>query len=65
MDVHAEFEAIGTAFDTIMGHLRDIEPITDNIIHPTLREASVKLLAQIIAVLGALTQVQQEGRLCE
>ncbi|KAL1664663.1 hypothetical protein GGF50DRAFT_54402, partial [Schizophyllum commune] len=63
MDVYAEFEAIGTAFDTIMGHLRDKEPITDNIIHPTLREACVKLLAQIIAVLGAVTQVQREGRM--
>ncbi|KAL1690703.1 hypothetical protein GGG16DRAFT_55162, partial [Schizophyllum commune] len=64
-DVHDDFEAVGAAFDTLENHLRVIHATADVKIDTTsvLRAASIKLLAQILKVLGIITKVRQDGRL--
>ncbi|KAL1742741.1 hypothetical protein HDZ31DRAFT_65691 [Schizophyllum fasciatum] len=59
--VQEEFEAVSEAFDGIHSHLQVVEYVADA--HPLLREASVKLLVQILVVLGVISKMRKEGRL--
>ncbi|KAL1690547.1 hypothetical protein GGG16DRAFT_125640 [Schizophyllum commune] len=47
-----EYEAVSSVFDTMESHLRIMQPIAPTDIDHALREPSVKLLAQILVVLG-------------
>ncbi|KAI4519020.1 hypothetical protein K525DRAFT_287676 [Schizophyllum commune Loenen D] len=49
---HEEYEAVSSVFDTMESHLRIMQPIAPTDIDHALREPSVKLLAQILVVLG-------------
>ncbi|KAL1727965.1 hypothetical protein EV714DRAFT_216137, partial [Schizophyllum commune] len=60
--VRDDFDAIYAAFDTIEQQLRIIQPAVGEDINSSLREPSVKLLAQILRVLGVITKLQQDGR---
>ncbi|KAL1727979.1 hypothetical protein EV714DRAFT_216136 [Schizophyllum commune] len=61
--VQDDYDAVCTAFETMEAHLRIIQPAVEGDLHPTLREASVKLLAQILTVLGVITKLQKDGRM--
>ncbi|KAL1747089.1 hypothetical protein HDZ31DRAFT_32574 [Schizophyllum fasciatum] len=61
--VQDDFDAVCTAFDTMEQHLRVIQPVVSGQVHAAVREASVKLLAQILTVLGVITKVQKNGRI--
>ncbi|KAI5885779.1 uncharacterized protein SCHCODRAFT_02693399 [Schizophyllum commune H4-8] len=61
--IQDDYDAVCTAFETMEAHLRIIQPAVEGDLHPTLREASVKLLAQILTVLGVITKLQREGRI--
>ncbi|TRM57302.1 hypothetical protein BD626DRAFT_439673 [Schizophyllum amplum] len=59
-----ELDAISDAFDTMAHHLRILKPAAAHVLEDdTLREASVKLLAQILVVLGVIRKVWKQGRL--
>lgn len=58
-----DFDALVDAFDTMEHHLRIVGSIAAPDMHETLREASVKLLAQILIVLGTITNLQKISRL--
>ncbi|KAL1703120.1 hypothetical protein EV121DRAFT_208616, partial [Schizophyllum commune] len=60
--VRDDFDAIYAAFDTMEQQLRIIQPAVGEDINSSLREPSVKLLAQILRVLGVITKLQQDGR---
>ncbi|KAI4518782.1 hypothetical protein K525DRAFT_144757, partial [Schizophyllum commune Loenen D] len=60
--VRDDFDAIYAAFDTMEQQLRIIQPADGEDINSSLREPSVKLLAQILRVLGVITKLQQDGR---
>ena len=61
--VQDDYDAVCTAFETMEAHLRIIQPVVEGDLPPTLREASVKLLAQILTVLGVITKLQKDGRI--
>ncbi|TRM67266.1 hypothetical protein BD626DRAFT_546139 [Schizophyllum amplum] len=63
--VSEELDSIVGAFDTIEHHLRILKPAAarDLLHDEALREASVKLLAQILVVFGVIQKVQNDGRL--
>ena len=61
--VHEEYEAVSSVFDTMESHLRIMQPIAPTDIDHALREPSVKLLAQILVVLGMVRQLQKEKRI--
>ncbi|TRM60931.1 hypothetical protein BD626DRAFT_600801 [Schizophyllum amplum] len=61
--VSEDFDAVLDAFDTMEHHLRIIKPIAAVDMHDALKEASVKLLGQILVVLGVITNLQGKGRL--
>ncbi|TRM59680.1 hypothetical protein BD626DRAFT_572363 [Schizophyllum amplum] len=63
--VSEDFEAIVDAFDTMEHHLRIVKPIAAVDMHDALKEASVKLLGQILVVLGVITNLQKTRRLLE
>ena len=63
--VRDDFDAIYAAFDTMEQQLRIIQPTVGEDINSSLREPSVKLLAQILRVLGVITKLQQDGRFRE
>ena len=63
--VRDDFDAIYAAFDTMEQQLRIIQPAVGEDINSSLREPSVKLLAQILRVLGVITKLQQDGRFRE
>ncbi|KAL1676549.1 hypothetical protein EV122DRAFT_253183 [Schizophyllum commune] len=60
--VRDDFDAIYAAFDTMEQQLRIIQPAVGEDINSSLRDPSVKLLAQILRVLGVITKLQQDGR---
>ncbi|KAL1717148.1 hypothetical protein EV715DRAFT_292550 [Schizophyllum commune] len=60
--VEEDFDTIYAAFDTMEQQLRIIQPAVGEDINSSLREPSVKLLAQILRVLGVITKLQQDGR---
>ncbi|KAL1702142.1 hypothetical protein EV121DRAFT_282128 [Schizophyllum commune] len=65
VEVGEELDAISDAFDTMVHHLRILKPVAarDLLKDEVLREASVKLLAQILVVLGVIQKVRKQGRL--
>ncbi|KAI5885324.1 uncharacterized protein SCHCODRAFT_02706840 [Schizophyllum commune H4-8] len=63
MKVQKDFDAIEDAFETMAHHLRIIKTSAAPIMHVVLREASLKLLVQILAILGVITEMQKSGRL--
>ena len=63
MKVREDFDDILTVFDTIDQYLRIIVPLASCNMHEGLRGASVKLLAQILNVLGVIGKTQKEGRM--
>ena len=65
MQVREDYDAVVDAFDTIGHYLRIIQPIASADMNHALREASVSLLAQILATLGMVTKLQQRGRFSE
>ncbi|KAI5900386.1 uncharacterized protein SCHCODRAFT_02674819 [Schizophyllum commune H4-8] len=60
---HEELAQVGTALDEIKMHLRVVEAVVGSQPGDLLRDASVKLLAQIVSVLAAIVKVTREGRL--
>ena len=61
-----DFDAIEDAFETMEHHLRIIKLNAGmSSMLSTLREESVRLLAQILAVLAVITHMQKCGRLSE
>ncbi|KAL1694065.1 hypothetical protein GGG16DRAFT_110669 [Schizophyllum commune] len=62
MQVKEDYNAVVDAFDTIGHYLHIIQPIASANMNHALREASVRLLAQILATLGMVTKLQQRGR---
>ena len=60
-----DFDAIEDAFETMEHHLRMIKLNAGMSMLPTLREESVRLLAQVLAVLAVITHMQKCGRLSE
>ncbi|KAL1727975.1 hypothetical protein EV714DRAFT_216172, partial [Schizophyllum commune] len=60
--VRNDFDAIYAAFETMEQQLRIIQPVVGEDLGSTLREPSVKLLAQILEVLGVITRLQNDGR---
>ncbi|TRM56451.1 hypothetical protein BD626DRAFT_519566 [Schizophyllum amplum] len=59
-----DFDAVADAFDTMEHHLRMVGSIaTAGDMHEAVREASVKLLAQLLVVLGTVTNLQKHNRL--
>ncbi|KAL1716229.1 hypothetical protein EV715DRAFT_205722, partial [Schizophyllum commune] len=65
VEVGEELDAISDAFDTMAHHLRILKPVAARCVlkDDALREASVKLLAQILVVLGVMQKVRKQGRL--
>ncbi|KAL1665580.1 hypothetical protein GGF50DRAFT_52363, partial [Schizophyllum commune] len=65
VEVCEELDAISDAFDAMAHHLRVLKPVAarDVLKDEVLREASVKLLAQILVVLGVIQKVRKQGRL--
>ncbi|KAL1749283.1 hypothetical protein HDZ31DRAFT_79113 [Schizophyllum fasciatum] len=61
--VKKDFDAVEDAFGAMEHHLRIVKPNAGLHMHAALREASLKLLVQILAVLGVVTRLQQQGRL--
>ncbi|TRM59685.1 hypothetical protein BD626DRAFT_408708, partial [Schizophyllum amplum] len=61
--VSEDFDAVVDAFDTMEHHLHIIKPIAAVGMHEALKEASVKLLGQILVVLGVIANLQKSGRL--
>ncbi|TRM59670.1 ankyrin repeat-containing domain protein [Schizophyllum amplum] len=61
--ISEDFDAVVDAFDTMEHHLRIIKPIAAVDMHDALKEASVKLLGQILVVLGVITNLQKNNRL--
>ena len=65
MKVQKDFDAIEDAFETMEHHLRIIKLNAGMSMLLTLREESVRLLAQVLAVLAVITHMQKCGRLSE
>ena len=66
MKVQKDFDAIEDAFETMEHHLRIFKLNAGmSSMLSTLREESVRLLAQILAVLAVITHMQKCGRLSE
>ncbi|TRM57320.1 hypothetical protein BD626DRAFT_412282 [Schizophyllum amplum] len=65
VEVDDELDAISDAFDTMAHHLSIMNRITDRDVlkDDALREASVKLLAQILVVLGMIQKTRRQGLL--
>ncbi|KAL1753667.1 hypothetical protein FB107DRAFT_217306, partial [Schizophyllum commune] len=63
INVHDDVESASGAFEAIGAHLGVIGPVADASMDAPLREASIQLLAQVLCVLGAVTKLQQNGRL--
>ncbi|TRM57331.1 hypothetical protein BD626DRAFT_465218, partial [Schizophyllum amplum] len=65
VEARDDLDAISDAFDTMAHHLRIVKPVAarDVLKDDALREASVKLLAQILVVLGVIQKVRKQGRL--
>ncbi|TRM55665.1 hypothetical protein BD626DRAFT_442453, partial [Schizophyllum amplum] len=65
VEADRELDSIVDAFDTIDHHLRILKSDAAHEIlrDEALKEASVKLLAQILTILGVIQKVQREGRL--
>ncbi|TRM67283.1 hypothetical protein BD626DRAFT_396123 [Schizophyllum amplum] len=65
VEVREELDSIVDAFDTIEHHLRVLKPIAarDVLQDEALKETSVRLLAQILVVLGVIQKVRKDGRL--
>ncbi|TRM57340.1 hypothetical protein BD626DRAFT_515383, partial [Schizophyllum amplum] len=65
VEVGDELGAITDAFDAMAHHLRIVERIADRDVlnDYALREASVKLLAQILVVLAVIQKVRRQGHL--
>lgn len=65
VEVRDELDSISDAFDTMAHHLRILRPVVERDVHQddALREASIKLLAQILVVLGVIQKVRKQGRL--
>ncbi|TRM58119.1 hypothetical protein BD626DRAFT_512851 [Schizophyllum amplum] len=61
--VSEDFDAALEAFDTIEHHLRTVKFIAARNMPEALREVSVKLLVQIVVVLGVITKLQKTHRL--
>ena len=62
---HEEFAQVWTALDEIKMHLRVVEAVAASQPGDLLRDASVKLLAQVVSVLAAIVKMTREGRLRE
>ncbi|KAL1694050.1 hypothetical protein GGG16DRAFT_48212, partial [Schizophyllum commune] len=62
MQVREDYNAVVDVFDTIAHHLRIMQPISSPNMEEYLRLDSVKLLAQILAVLRTITKLQKTGR---
>ncbi|KAI4523089.1 hypothetical protein K525DRAFT_197223 [Schizophyllum commune Loenen D] len=62
--VKEDYDSIGDAFDTMGVHLRIIThmPIDH---HAALRETAVKLLEQMLVILGLVMRLRKDGRLSE
>ncbi|KAL1706150.1 hypothetical protein EV121DRAFT_202067 [Schizophyllum commune] len=60
---HEELAQVGTALDEIKMHLRVVEAVVASQPGDLLRDASVKLLAQVVFVLSAIVKMTREGRL--
>ncbi|KAI5825041.1 hypothetical protein K523DRAFT_420321 [Schizophyllum commune Tattone D] len=63
LKVQKDFDAIEDAFETMEHHLRIIKLDAGMSMLSTLREESVRLLAQVLAVLAVITHMQKCGRL--
>ncbi|KAL1731680.1 hypothetical protein EV714DRAFT_208342 [Schizophyllum commune] len=63
LKVQKDFDAIEDAFETMEHHLRIIKLNAGMSMLSTLREESVRLLAQVLAVLAVITHMQKCGRL--
>ena len=62
---HEELAQVGTALDEIKRHLRVVEAVVASQPGNELRDASVKLLAQVVSMLAAIVKMTREGRLRE
>ncbi|KAL1684939.1 hypothetical protein GGG16DRAFT_106676 [Schizophyllum commune] len=60
---HEELAQVGTALDEIKTRLRVVEAVVASQPGDLLRDASVKLLAQVMSVLAAIVKMTREGRL--
>ena len=58
--VHDEFDAVCHAFDEIKCRIVLIDTVID--IHALVREASVELLAQVLAIFGLISKMRKAGR---
>ncbi|KAL1700162.1 hypothetical protein EV121DRAFT_164675, partial [Schizophyllum commune] len=58
--VHDEFDAVCHAFDEIKCRIVLIDTVID--IHALVREASVELLAQVLAIFGLISKIRKAGR---
>ena len=65
MKVQKDFDAIEDAFETMEMHLRIIKSNASTAMNAVLREASMKVLVQILDVLGVIAEMQKSGRLSE
>ncbi|KAL1734519.1 hypothetical protein EV714DRAFT_234055 [Schizophyllum commune] len=63
MAVHDDFAAICNAFETMERHLRIVQPTLSGNVDSILSDASLKLMAQILVVLGVVSKMRQSGRL--
>ncbi|TRM56455.1 hypothetical protein BD626DRAFT_575688 [Schizophyllum amplum] len=61
--VSDDFDAILDVFDAMNHHLRIVNVIAMRDMPEALREASVKLLVQILVVLGVVTKLQRTNRI--
>ena len=58
--VHDEFDAVCHAFDEIKCRIVLIDTVIDS--HVLAREASVELLAQVLAIFGLISKMRKAGR---
>ena len=58
--MHAELEAASEAFEGIRNQLAIVTTVFAA--HPLVREACVKLLAQVLTVFGAIMKLRRKGR---
>ena len=65
MKVQKDFDAIEDAFETMEMHLRIIKSNASTAMNAVLRDASMKVLVQILDVLGVIAEMQKSGRLSE
>ncbi|KAI5824229.1 hypothetical protein K523DRAFT_285387, partial [Schizophyllum commune Tattone D] len=63
ISVKEDFQTACSAFETVDFHLRIIGSTTDVEMTDTLRTASVKVLAQVLAVFGVITKMRESTKI--